>query len=101
MCVVAHQAIRQNLKIIRLRVFEKMEKLYIVRVIVEYLHFIYAANHHMVDAASRYLAWSTRHFYHLPAGYTADFEYNDIQYQIKGKLKKEELDEILKNLFFM
>lgn len=31
--------------------------------------------------------------------YTADFEYNDIQYQIKGKLKKEELDEILKNLF--
>ena len=33
--------------------------------------------------------------------YTADFEYNDIQYQIKGKLKKEELDEILKNLFFM
>lgn len=33
--------------------------------------------------------------------YTADFEYKDIQYQIKGKLKKEELDEILKNLFFM
>ena len=32
--------------------------------------------------------------------YTADFEYKDIQYQIKGKLKKEELDEILKNLFF-
>ena len=31
--------------------------------------------------------------------YTADFEYKDIQYQIKGKLKKEELDEILKNLF--
>lgn len=33
--------------------------------------------------------------------YTADFEYKDIQYQIKGKLKQEELDEILKNLFFM
>ncbi len=33
--------------------------------------------------------------------YIADFEYKDIQYQIKGKLKREELDEILKNLFFM
>lgn len=32
--------------------------------------------------------------------YIADFEYKDIQYQIKGKLKREELDEILKNLFF-
>lgn len=31
--------------------------------------------------------------------YTADFEYKDIQYQIKGKLKKEELDEILKIYF--
>lgn len=33
--------------------------------------------------------------------YTADFENKDIQYQIKGKLKREELDEIIKNLFFM
>lgn len=33
--------------------------------------------------------------------YTADFEYKGIQYQIKGKLKREELDEIIKNLFFM
>lgn len=33
--------------------------------------------------------------------YIADFKYKDIQYQIKGKLKREELDEILKNLFFM
>ena len=33
--------------------------------------------------------------------YTAHFENNDIQYQIKGKLKREELDEIIKNLFFM
>lgn len=33
--------------------------------------------------------------------YTADFENKDIQYQIKGKIKKEELNEILKNLFFM
>ena len=33
--------------------------------------------------------------------YTADFKNKDIQYQIKGKLKREELDEILKNLFFM
>ena len=33
--------------------------------------------------------------------YIADFEYKDIQYQIKGKLKREELDEIIKNLFFM
>lgn len=33
--------------------------------------------------------------------YIADFEYKDIQYQIKGKLKREELDEILKNLFFL
>ena len=33
--------------------------------------------------------------------YIADFEHKDIQYQIKGKLKREELDEILKNLFFM
>ena len=32
--------------------------------------------------------------------YIADFEYKDIQYHIKGKLKREELDEILKNLFF-
>lgn len=32
--------------------------------------------------------------------YTADFENKDIQYQIKGKLKREELDEIIKNLFF-
>lgn len=32
--------------------------------------------------------------------YTADFEYKGIQYQIKGKLKREELDEIIKNLFF-
>ena len=31
--------------------------------------------------------------------YTADFEYKDIQYQIKGKLKREELDEILKIYF--
>lgn len=31
--------------------------------------------------------------------YTADFENKDIQYQIKGKLKREELDEIIKNLF--
>lgn len=33
--------------------------------------------------------------------YTADFKNKDIQYQIKGKLKREELDKILKNLFFM
>lgn len=33
--------------------------------------------------------------------YTANFENKDIQYQIKGKLKREELDEIIKNLFFM
>ena len=33
--------------------------------------------------------------------YIADFKYKDIQYQIKGKLKREEVDEILKNLFFM
>lgn len=33
--------------------------------------------------------------------YTADFENKDIQYQIKGKLKREELDEIIKNLFFV
>lgn len=33
--------------------------------------------------------------------YTADFENKDIQYQIKGKLKREELDEIIKNLFFI
>lgn len=33
--------------------------------------------------------------------YTADFENKNIQYQIKGKLKREELDEIIKNLFFM
>lgn len=33
--------------------------------------------------------------------YTADFKNKDIQYQIKGKLKREELDEIIKNLFFM
>lgn len=33
--------------------------------------------------------------------YTADFENKDIQYQIKGKLKREELDEIIKNFFFM
>ena len=32
--------------------------------------------------------------------YTADFKNKDIQYQIKGKLKREELDKILKNLFF-
>lgn len=33
--------------------------------------------------------------------YTADFKNKDIQYQIKGKLKREELDKILKNLFFI
>lgn len=33
--------------------------------------------------------------------YTADFKNKDIQYQIKGKLKREELDEIIKNLFFV
>ena len=33
--------------------------------------------------------------------YTVDFKNKDIQYQIKGKLKREELDKILKNLFFM
>lgn len=31
--------------------------------------------------------------------YIADFEHKDIQYQIKGKLKREELDEILKIYF--
>lgn len=74
MCMVAHQAIRQDLKFIGLREFKEMKKLYIVRVIIEYLHFIDAANHHMVDAACRHPAWSTRHCYHLPAEYTTDFE---------------------------
>lgn len=32
--------------------------------------------------------------------YTADFENKDIQYQIKGKLKREELDEIIKKFIF-
>lgn len=32
--------------------------------------------------------------------YIADFEHKDIQYQIKGKLKREELDEILKKFIF-
>lgn len=31
----------------------------------------------------------------------AEFEYKGVQYQIKGKMKKEEFDKILKNLFFM
>ena len=38
--MVAHQAIRQDLKFIGLREFKEMKKLYIVRVIIEYLHFI-------------------------------------------------------------
>ena len=33
--------------------------------------------------------------------YIAEFEYKGIQYQLKGVIKKEEFDKILKNLFFM
>lgn len=33
--------------------------------------------------------------------YIAEFEYKDIHYQIKGNVKKEEFDKILKNLFFV
>ena len=32
--------------------------------------------------------------------YIAEFEYLDVHYQIKGIIKKDEIDEILKNLFF-
>ena len=30
-----------------------------------------------------------------------EFEYNDIHYQIKGSMEKEEFEKILENLFFM
>ena len=33
--------------------------------------------------------------------YIAEFEYNDIHYQIKGSMEKEEFEKILENLFFM
>ena len=33
--------------------------------------------------------------------YIAEFEYKDIQYQLKGIMEKEEFDKIIKNLFFM
>ena len=33
--------------------------------------------------------------------YIAEFEYNDIHYQIKGSTEKEEFEKILENLFFM
>ena len=33
--------------------------------------------------------------------YIAEFEYNDIHYQIKGTIEKEEFEKILENLFFM
>ena len=32
--------------------------------------------------------------------YIADFEYLDVHYQIKGVMKVEEIEQILKNLFF-
>lgn len=32
--------------------------------------------------------------------YIAEFEYNDIHYQIKGSMEKEEFEKILENLFF-
>ena len=33
--------------------------------------------------------------------YIAEFEYQDVQYQLKGIIRKDEFDEILKNLFFV
>ena len=33
--------------------------------------------------------------------YIAEFQYKDIQYQLKGIMKKNDFEEILKNLFFM
>ena len=33
--------------------------------------------------------------------YIAELEYNDIHYQIKGSMEKEEFEKILENLFFM
>lgn len=33
--------------------------------------------------------------------YIAEFEYNDIHYQIKGSMEKEEFEKILENLFFI
>ena len=33
--------------------------------------------------------------------YISEFEYNDIHYQIKGSMEKEEFEKILENLFFM
>lgn len=33
--------------------------------------------------------------------YVAEFTYLDVQYQIKGIMKKDEIDKILKNLFFL
>ena len=33
--------------------------------------------------------------------YIAEFEYQDVEYQLKGIIKKEEFDKILENLFFI
>ena len=33
--------------------------------------------------------------------YIAEFEYKDVQYQLKGIMEKDEFDKIIKNLFFM
>lgn len=33
--------------------------------------------------------------------YIAEFEYKDIQYQLKGIMEKDEFEKILKNLFFV